>query len=70
MITIKSEHKVEAVNWCLDNLSTEGTRWWISYKQEWDNGSGTNCYKHVPVINFDVTEEEESTVLFFMLKYA
>ena len=68
-VSIDNKHREEVIQWCLENLGTEGRRWWFSSGREWVNASGGYA-KMAPVITFDVTEEEEDKVTFFMLKYA
>jgi hypothetical protein len=66
---IKKANKPEVKQWCLENLGTETVRWWF----EEDLIAGTR-YSTDHTINFtlaiDVTEEEESRLMFFILKYA
>jgi hypothetical protein len=66
---IKKSIKPEVKQWCLDNLGTETVRWWV----EEDLKSGgylpdTSYLKEFTLI-LDVTEEEESRLTFFILKY-
>lgn len=62
---IKKENKPEVKQWCLDNLGTENVRWWFHADVLKIESSPTQP----DVLYIDVTEEEESQLMFFILKY-
>ena len=62
---IDNKIKPEVKQWCLDNLGAETVRWWFQ-----DDMLGFKSYSSSPsVLIFDVTEEEESRLMYFILKY-
>jgi hypothetical protein len=63
---IKQTNKPEIKEWCLENLGTETVRWWV---QE-DLMRLSSFSNHDVTLCVDVTEEEESLLTYFILKYA
>lgn len=62
---IEKSIKPEVKQWCLDNLGSENVRWWFHEDLLKLKGSPT-----LPgTLVIDVTEEEESRLMFFILKY-
>lgn len=62
---IKNANKPEVKQWCAENLGIETVRWWF----EEDVLNLTRASFHIDTLVLDVTEEEESRLMFFILKY-
>jgi len=65
---IKKAIKPEVKQWCLDNLGTETVRWWFAEEMVARSPSDTN-HLGEHTLMFDVTEDEESRLMYFILKY-
>jgi hypothetical protein len=62
---IKQINKPEIKDWCRENLGTENVRWWFQ-----EDLIGMKTWSHSDhTLVFDVTEEEESQLMYFILKY-
>jgi hypothetical protein len=62
---IKQTNKSEIKEWCKENLGTENVRWWVH-----EDIMGLSSYFNTDVtLCLDVTEEEESQLMYFILKY-
>ena len=54
--------------WLENNLSPENFRWWLEPTSSfWDNT--VNAWSPNFIVNLDVTKEEESRLMYFILKY-
>jgi hypothetical protein len=62
---IKQTNKPEVKEWCLENLGTENVRWWFH-----EDLMGMKTFSQAEhTLCLDVTEEEESRLMYFILKY-
>ena len=67
-IMIPGGKKEEVIKWCLDNFGTEDVRWWQTpTPRVWDHNAGR--WGEDATITVDVTEEEETMLTLFMLKW-
>jgi hypothetical protein len=65
---IKKAIKPDVKQWCLDNLGTETVRWW--FEEDLISGNRhSNDHLSAFTLTLDVTEEEESHLMYFVLKY-
>ena len=65
---IKKAIKPEVTQWCLDNLGTANVRWWYDEELVSRSPSDTN-HLTLFTLTLDVTEDEESRLMYFILKY-
>ena len=65
---IKKAIKPEVSQWCLDNLGSKNVRWWFEEELLARSHHDTNHLNAFTLV-VDVTEDEESQLMFFILKY-
>lgn len=65
---IKKAIKPDVKQWCLDNLGTENVRWWIEEELVARNRDALSHQREFTFV-IDVTQEEESRLMYFVLKY-
>lgn len=67
-IKIKRENVQEVTSWLENNLSPENFRWWLTPISSVWNETKSEWTPNF-IVNLDVTEEEESRLMYFILKY-
>lgn len=68
-VQVNKNNVTEARYWCLENIGEENTRWWMvngvpSYQ------SSIGSWVNDVIFMLDLTEEEETNLSYFLLRWA